>query len=80
MLVKEATGEFMWSIYLYCQTSYIRHIKFQNLHVSHPVLQLSLPNPLKPGVKSKCVPHQATILSNAGLLLTNSCEQISIYF
>ena len=29
----------------------IRHTKFQNLNDSHLVLQLSLPNPLKPGVK-----------------------------
>ena len=36
-----------------CQTSNISHTKFQNLIVSHCVLQLSLPNPLKPGVKSR---------------------------
>ena len=29
----------------------IRHTKFQNLTVSRLVLQLLLPNPLKPGVK-----------------------------
>ena len=33
----------------YRQTSYIMHTKFQNLNVSRPILQLSLPNPLKPG-------------------------------
>ena len=31
----------------------IRHNKSQNLNVSRLVLQLSLPNPLKPGVKSR---------------------------
>ena len=30
-----------------------RHIKSQNLNDSRLVLQLSLPNPLKPGVKSR---------------------------
>ena len=37
----------------YPQTSSIRHTKSQNLNVSHLILQLSLPNPLKPGVKSR---------------------------
>ena len=37
----------------YCQTSGIRYTKSQNLNVSHLILQLSLPNPLKPGVKSR---------------------------
>ena len=36
----------------YGQTSNIRHTLFQNLNVSHLVLQLSVPNPLNPGVKS----------------------------
>ena len=36
----------------YHQTSDIRHTKPQKLNVSHLVLQLSFPNPLKPGVKS----------------------------
>ena len=36
----------------YCPTSNISHTKFQNIKVSHLALQLSLPNPLKPGVKS----------------------------
>ena len=36
----------------YRQTNDIRHTKSQNLNVSHLVLQLSLPNPWKPGVKS----------------------------
>ena len=35
----------------YHKTSSIRRTKFQNLNVSHLVLQLSLPNPLKQGVK-----------------------------
>ena len=37
----------------YRKTSNIRHTKYQNLNASRPVLQLSLPNPLKPGVKSR---------------------------
>ena len=36
----------------YRQTSNISRIISQNLNVSRPILQLSLPNPLKPGVKS----------------------------
>ena len=36
----------------YHQTSNISHIKSKNLNVSCLVLQLSLLNPLKPGVKS----------------------------
>ena len=36
---------------IYCQTTSIRHTKSKNLNVSHLVLQLSLPNPLKPGGK-----------------------------
>ena len=36
---------------MYRKISDIRRIKFLNLNVSHFVLQLSLPNPLKPGVK-----------------------------
>ena len=39
----------------YCKTSKfkIMHTKSQNLNVSRLVLQLSLPSPLKPGVKSR---------------------------
>ena len=37
----------------YCQTSDISHTKSQNLNVSHLVLQLSLPNSLKPVFKSR---------------------------
>ena len=35
----------------YRQPSNIRHTKSQNFNASHIVLQLSLPNPLKPGVR-----------------------------
>ena len=37
----------------YRNTSNIRHTKYQNINDSRLVLQLSLPNPLKPGVKSR---------------------------
>ena len=37
----------------YRQISNISRTKSQNLNVSRIVLQLSLPNPLKPGVKSR---------------------------
>ena len=36
-----------------CQTSNIRQTKSPNLYVSHLILQLSLPNPLKHGIKSR---------------------------
>ena len=36
---------------IYHQISSIKHKKSKNLNVSHLVLQLSLPDPLKPGVK-----------------------------
>ena len=39
--------------YIYRKTTSERHNKSQNLNVSHLVLQLSLPNPLKPDVKSR---------------------------
>ena len=41
-----------WFTFQYSQTSNTRCIKSQNSNVSRIVLQLSLPNPLKPGVKS----------------------------
>ena len=41
------------SITGYRQTSNIRRIKFQNLNVSRLVLQMSLPNSLKPDVESR---------------------------
>ena len=37
----------------YRPTSNTSRTKFQNLNVSRPVLELSLPNPLQPGVKSR---------------------------
>ena len=36
----------------YRQASYIRRTESQNVNVSRLILQLSLPNPLKPGAKS----------------------------
>ena len=39
--------------FLHRQTSNIRRIKSQNWNVSPVVLQLSLPNPLRPGVESR---------------------------
>ena len=38
---------------IYCKTSSMSHTKFQNLIVTHLVLQLSMPNPLNPGIKSR---------------------------
>ena len=35
----------------YCQPANLKRIESQELNVSRPVLQLSLSNPLKPGVK-----------------------------
>ena len=46
------TAVFCW-ISEYRQVSNIRHTKSQNLNVSCLVLQLSLRNLLKPGVKSR---------------------------
>ena len=37
----------------YCKISNIRRTKLPNLNVSRLVLQLSLPNPMKPSVKSR---------------------------
>ena len=37
----------------YCKTSNISHTESPNLNDSRLLLQLSLPNPLKPGVKSR---------------------------
>ena len=45
--------EFLGNLFVYCQISNIRHTKHaksQNLNVWRFILQLSLPNPLKPGV------------------------------
>ena len=43
----------MYNSNTYSQTLNIRHTKSQNLNVSRFVLQLSLPNSLKPSVKSR---------------------------
>ena len=48
----------LWQVLMQYNSDYrqiynIRRIKSQTLNVSHFVLQLSLPNPLNPGVKSK---------------------------
>ena len=40
-----------WILDVYCKISNISHTKSQNLNDYHHVLQLSLPNPLKPEVK-----------------------------
>ena len=42
-----------YAVAIYRQTSNIRRIEFQSLDVPRLVLQLSLPNPLKPGSKSR---------------------------
>ena len=42
-------------IYIYRQTSTISHTKSLNINVSRLVLQLSLPNPLEPGVENEDV-------------------------
>ena len=68
---------------IYTQTSNIRHTKFQNLNVSHPFLQLSLPNPLKPCVKSQMkVTGEAPATSRAPKLNTEAhlCSFLSIHF
>ena len=44
---------FLYMQITYRQSSNISRTKFQNLNVSRLVLQLYLPNPLKPGVKSR---------------------------
>ena len=43
----------IWFHVMYRQTPIISCIKFENLNLSRIVWQLSLPNPLKPGVKSR---------------------------
>ena len=40
-------------VHMYRKISNIRRTKSQNLNDSHLVLKSSLPNPLKPGVKSR---------------------------
>ena len=43
----------IFQIRIYRQVSNIRRTKYHHLKGSHTVLQLSLPNPLKPDVKSR---------------------------
>ena len=54
-LVKRDTHSFVIFISgkYYHKISNIRHTKYPNLNVSHLVLQLSLPNPIKPDAKSR---------------------------
>ena len=47
--VHHSIGMKIW----HCETANINHTKSQNLNISRLVLQLFLPNPLKPGVKSR---------------------------
>ena len=49
----KANGKWNVKLYIFCKISNVRGTKSQNLDNSHLVLQLSLPNPLKPGVKSR---------------------------
>ena len=44
---------FLLEIMKYSQTSNMKHTQFQNINSSRLVLQLSVPNPLKPNVKSR---------------------------
>ena len=43
----------MWALVYYRKTSNISRTKSQNLNDYRLVLQLALPNPLKPGLKSR---------------------------
>ena len=60
---------------IYCQTSNIRHTSSQNLKVSRLVLQLSLPNLLKPGVKvaEDDIAFKLAILNKSLHLNDNTC-------
>ena len=52
----DAIGEFFvyqWILTMYRQISNIRHTTSQTLNVSCLILQLSLPNPLKPIITSR---------------------------
>ena len=40
-------------VFIYRKISNVRRAKYQNLNDSRLVLQLSLPSPLRPGVKSR---------------------------
>ena len=48
---------------IYRKVSNIRSTKSQNLNASRLILQLSLPNPLKPGVENEDVVGDAPITS-----------------
>ena len=45
--------QFIWTLLTYCTYNYARRTQAQNVNVPRLILQLSLPNPLKPGVKSR---------------------------
>ena len=50
------TFQYSWQyeqIPIYCQISNISRIKSPNLHISHLILQLSLPDLLKPGAQAR---------------------------
>ena len=49
--MKKSDGEETENLIIYRQVSNIRRTQSKNTNVSRLVLQLSLPNPLKPGVK-----------------------------
>ena len=49
----DVIGRYQTSKFFYCQISNMSRTKPQNLHVPIPALQLSLLNPVKPGVKSR---------------------------
>ena len=51
MLSNETLGESCAWNFSYCKISNTRRTQSPNLNVSRLVLQLSLPNPMKPGVK-----------------------------
>ena len=44
---------YVYFLFPYPQTFDIKQTKYQNLNISHLILQLSLPNPMKPDVKSR---------------------------
>ena len=50
VILNNVLSVFHWKS-MYCQTSSISRIKSKQLNVSHLVLQLSLTNPLQPGVQ-----------------------------
>ena len=70
-------GTFRTSHSTYRKSSIISHTKSQNLNVSHPTLQLSLPNPLKPSLKSR-IPTKVHLILEAWGFLTQ-CDQYVEY-